>query len=101
MKNRRDTDKCLAKAVWNTLEPYLKTGGWLTICGAMGTTAYAIISFIIQGNVSADTLSDYRKFKSDTQTSIAAITVQEKDTNDKVNLIYGVLIRGGHSHDHQ
>lgn len=88
---RRISDRCLAKKLWDVLEPYLKTGGWTTIIGAMLTIAWAVFSFIQQGNASADTLEDYLVFKSSVQSDIAALKRGQDDMADEVHAIYLIV----------
>ena len=45
-KQRRKTDQCIAKRLWEIGTPYIQSGGFVTILGGLATIAWMTFTFI-------------------------------------------------------
>jgi hypothetical protein len=73
---RRKTDQCIAKRIWEVGTPYIQSGGFLTILGALLTVAWTTFTFINNTEAYGPAIEDLQHKVSEQHDAI--ITMQQQ-----------------------
>lgn len=105
VQKRRQSDRCIAKRVYDAATPYVQIAGWLPIIGGIFTAVYLICNFIstTQSYGESITAVDSKVDKVnervlDQQQDIASLKRGQEDMAHEVHIIYSHLIGDGHAH---
>ena len=74
--NRRQSDKCIAKRLYETATPYVQVIGWIAVAVP---ALYAAFSFYFTAQADHAVAQDYLEFKPSIQQSLAVLTQKVDD----------------------